>query len=263
MTETPPNDNAETISTGATATTRSRPTKALPTDRVVLAKQLNILRAYATKSGEDRVPVTGKDVAGIVGMNASTISLCNPFFLENEFLDKGKGGFLPAQEVREFTAMFRFDEDKAARKLAPLIKRSWFGFVVLPLVSIHPKPVYELVGELATKAGADTSHKPKLEMLIDMLIICDLVQRDGDNIAQAASLPGEQLAPPLPSPPMSTGPPILPKGPSVENGITFSFSMKVDMAEIGNWERDRISAFFDGLSKIAAAKSGEGWNDIG
>src|SRR5258708_2838602 len=60
-------------------TSRPKPVKVLPTDRIRHDKQLDILRAFAAASGHERKPVTTEDVGAIVKMAGSTITQITPF----------------------------------------------------------------------------------------------------------------------------------------------------------------------------------------
>src|SRR5579863_8993712 len=62
------------------AAASSKPTKFLPTDRITFSRQLDILRAWAAASGPLGKAVANNDVADIVKMQASTVSLANAFF---------------------------------------------------------------------------------------------------------------------------------------------------------------------------------------
>src|SRR2546427_12477319 len=72
---------------------KSRPTKYLPTDRIAPQKQLDLLRAWGAASGPSGKAGTNGDVASIVGLSSSTVSLANPFFVENGLLQKTDNAF--------------------------------------------------------------------------------------------------------------------------------------------------------------------------
>src|SRR5713226_1869098 len=53
----------------------SKPTKYLPTDRIAFTRQLDILRGWAAASGPNNKIVSNNDVAEIVKMQGSTVSM--------------------------------------------------------------------------------------------------------------------------------------------------------------------------------------------
>src|SRR5437867_10717172 len=68
-----------------------RPSKYLPTERITFAKQLDILRAWAAASGPAGKVATNDDVAEIVRMQPSTVSLANPFLASGGLIVKTDG----------------------------------------------------------------------------------------------------------------------------------------------------------------------------
>jgi hypothetical protein len=67
---------------------KSKPHRALPTDRVGFEKQLAILRAYAAASGPERKAVSNEEVGAIVPIHKNTVSICNPFFVDTGLLTR-------------------------------------------------------------------------------------------------------------------------------------------------------------------------------
>src|SRR5436190_11294288 len=90
----------------ATAPKRVRPTKVIPTERLTVKKQLDILRAFAAASGPNGKAVTNKEVADILKMADTSVSLCNYFFTEVGLLTKGAAGFVPSQDVMSYSRAY-------------------------------------------------------------------------------------------------------------------------------------------------------------
>lgn len=86
-----------------------------------------------------------------------------------------------------------------------------------------------------------------------------MVLRDGSliKLVKAGPLPPEKPPesltaetkdrPPKPPPPIFPSP--------TEGVVQFHVSVKVDMKEFAGWEADRITAFFNGIAQVLAAKS--------
>src|SRR5271157_4144845 len=85
---------------------KARPAKVLPTDRIAFPRQLDLLRAYAIASGPTGKAVSLNDVASVMKLTASTISLANPFFTDIGLIARIEGGFVPAAEVISFNRAF-------------------------------------------------------------------------------------------------------------------------------------------------------------
>src|SRR5437762_5574893 len=115
------------IQKAGTANGRTRPKKILPTDRINFSKQLDLLRAFAAASGPSGRTVTNNDVAVIVGLKASTVSLANPFFSDVGLLLRADGGYTPSSAVVAFSRAFEWNRETASHKLATVISETWFA----------------------------------------------------------------------------------------------------------------------------------------
>jgi hypothetical protein len=162
---------------------RSRPRKALPSGRVSFPKQLDILRAAAVASGEERKPVSNEDVAKVVNIHFGSVSNCNPFFLEIGFLTKNKLQNVPCDEVFAFAERFEWEQEKAAYKLAPVIRKSWFCATLLPKLAFRPLSMDDAVSFLADEAGAPPEYKDQLSMLIDFMRASGIVLVENGTIS--------------------------------------------------------------------------------
>src|SRR5260370_14916956 len=103
-----------------------RPNKILPSDRIAFLKQLDILRAWAAASGPSGKVVSNNEVAGIVKMQPSTVSMGNAFFGSIGLLLKADGGYIPAPEVMSFLRAYEWSPETAFTKLVPIISKTWF-----------------------------------------------------------------------------------------------------------------------------------------
>lgn len=195
---------------------RSGPAEQLPTDRIAFEKQMRLLQAYATVSNGGQKPVTNEDVAGVVEINASTVSLANAFFVKMGLLTRSGRAFLPSREVIEFANAMQWEPEEAAKKLAPLLERSWFFEAVRPKLSMRQLSEDEAIGDLGQKAMVGPDYRTQLRMLLAYLVVSGLIRRDGDRYmmpprhmgdVNAAAAPSSdetpQPAPPAPATPTS------------------------------------------------------------
>src|SRR5260221_7620359 len=118
-----------------------RPTKVLPTDRMILTKQLNLIRCYGVLSGQTKKPIRALEVAETVKMNADTARLANAFFIDVELLTKTDSGFIASTDVLNFAHAYEWHQETAAYKPAPTLERTWFDSVLLPRLKEEKVPV--------------------------------------------------------------------------------------------------------------------------
>lgn len=160
---------------------KPRPIKTLPTDRVGFQRQMEILRAYAV-NGESGQSVTNEQVAAVVNIAAQSVSLCNMFFVEVGLLQRGDGGYIPSQEVLEFSRAHEWDPDNAAKKLAPAIEKSWFATTLIPVLKFRPLEDRDAIMKLAEASSASTDYEPQLRMILEYLAIAGIIIREnGQN----------------------------------------------------------------------------------
>ena len=159
--------------------------KILPTPRIAFGKQLDLLRAYAAASGSDRRPVGLSEAAPYVGLSKSTISLANPFFTDNGFLEKAGSGLLPCQEVLNFAQAYEWDADGASRELGPTMERSWFGEALLPRLDFAALSEKEALRIIDAAAEAGPKYEPQLRIVLDYLEAGGLIERSEGKVRTA------------------------------------------------------------------------------
>jgi hypothetical protein len=242
----------------------TRPNKTLPTDRINIEKQLSLLRAWAAASSPPGKPVSNGEVADMVKMQASTVSLANPFFASIGLLQKAEGGYLPSNDVVAYLRAAEYSEFPS-HKLAPAVRDSWFGNALLPKLSFRPLSEAEALAVLHDTSQAALEYRPQIKMLLEYLIAGGVAQREGDFIKAAKPVfefgpsgnpPPEQSRP---SEPESIAPAkqnvATAYAASPEGGISFHISVKVNMEQFATWKPDRITAFFAGIAQMLAAKA--------
>lgn len=251
-----------------------KPNRVLPTDRVGFAKQLHLLRAYAVLVGQGRASASNNDVAELVKIHPNTSILAQPFFVENGFIQKvgGPGAYVPAPEVVSFGRAYSWNAETAPQKLAPLVRRTWFGQALTPRLAMGLLDRREAVQVLAEVCNAGPKYTGQLETLLDYLNVSGVIRLDGDTVREGgltsdsgdgmrtldmapANDGGAAGGPPAPRDP--------PRAPSVstafnqgaEGIVAFHIEVRVDMKDFANWRPDRISAFFGGIAQVLAAKA--------
>ena len=154
-------------------------TQVIPTNRLTLPKQIEIIRAYGAAYEAGGGPVGIEDVTKFVGMAPATVSQTNAFLQETGIVRKDGRRFVPAVEVQAMTRLYEVSKEKALAKLGPLMEKSWFGQLVLPKLKFRPMPEEDIVHELFEAATAEAQHLPQVRMLVDYLVITGVVERDG------------------------------------------------------------------------------------
>jgi len=238
-----------------------QPTKKLPTDRLAFEKQKDLLRGWVAASGASGKPVGNQDVAGIVKMAASTVSLANSFFVEAGLLERVDSAFVPTDPVRSYARFHEYMPETAGHKLAPLFSDTWFGKALLPKLSFRPLSRKEAIATLADESQAGSQYESKLEFLLEYLQFAGLVELEGDQVkgakpSKSAQQDEVQSEKPVgdrrsgkSSASVSTG-----FAQPAEGLVQFHIDVRVDMAELGGWSPERISAFFAGIAQVLAAK---------
>ena len=157
--------------------------KILPTDRLSVAKQLEILRAYGALAESSAGGVTNAAVAKIVDMAATTITLSNAFFNDVGFIQRNVPmGFIISSEVIAFCHAHDWNQEKAPQKLAPLLNKTWFADALIPKLKFRPMKIEDAIQSLAEASFADKSYFVQLRMLVDYLTITGIVLNDNGEI---------------------------------------------------------------------------------
>jgi len=226
------------------------PTKRLPTYRIKFTKQLEIIRVYGIKSQNGKA-AHYKDL------------------VENGFLERNGDATLATKPVIDFALAHNWSTESAPRKLAPIIRNSWFGKILLEKLAFRSMNEDEAIADLAGEIAAEPEYKPQIGTLIEYAVATGLVRRDGSQLSlgDEATAPSpetsapraeriqtmpEQRDDPSPRSPASVATGFM----NTEGAVQFHVSIKVSMQEMSGWTPDRISAFFAGLAQVLAAKKG-------
>lgn len=236
-----------------------KPTKALPTDRVSVDRQLMVLRAYgaiAVDSG-----VSGAAVAEVVEIHPSSVSVCNPFLFESGLIERSGSGYKAAPATVSYRGAFDWDQASAGAKLAAPLRETWFWKAMAPRLSFRAMGEEEAVRVLAEECGAPKSYEGQIKGILDYLETASLIVRDGGTIRRGPqATPDAPIVPPPPPPAgeidekKGTPPPPGDYGKGASPGIAFEASIQISMEEVGRWSPEQIKAFFAGLAEVIAAK---------
>jgi hypothetical protein len=161
---------------------KGQPKEILPTDRLSLPKQLEILRAYGALAESTGGIVTNAAVAKIVEKAETTVSLSNAFFNDVGFIQRGGNGYLAAPEVIAFCHAHEWDQEKAPSKLAPLLVKTWFAQALIPKLKFRPLKIDDAVQVLAEECFADKDYLLQLKMLVDYLTVAGIVSNDNGEV---------------------------------------------------------------------------------
>lgn len=183
---------------------KSKPTKALPTDRMSFEKQQLTLRAVAKASlAVDRGGVSNTEVAKYAGIAPTSVSNCNSFWIDAGLLSREGIKMRPVNAIFEYDQAAEWTPEIAFTKLAPVLAASWFGKAMLTKLAIKPTTVNEALVFLAQECAAPLEYKPQLSMLLDYLGAAGLIVFDGNTVAKG----GARIEPPAPPPGTLTPPP--------------------------------------------------------
>ncbi|MHB1236150.1 MAG: hypothetical protein ACYCY7_01165 [Gallionella sp.] len=177
---------------GSPRNTKPRLRKAMPTDRVTFIKQLDILRAAAATSGPERKLVSNDDIAKVVSIHVGSISNCNPFFLEAGLFTRHKHQNMPCEEVFTYAERYEWEPEKAAFKLAPVIRKTWFCLTLVPKLTFRSLSIDDAISFLSEEAGASKEYRSQLSILIDYMRVAGIVSVDG-NIVSLIKVASEEV----------------------------------------------------------------------
>jgi hypothetical protein len=259
-------DSDEEESDDANAT-KSQPTKRLPTHRIKFAKQLDIIRVYGIKSQNGKA-AHYRDVGEVVGIHENTVSLMVGFLVENGFLERNGVATIGTKPVIDFANAFNWSPETAPRKLAPIVRASWFGKLLLEKLAFRSMSEDDAIKDLAGAISAEPEYKPQIALLIDYAVAAGLVRRDGNQLSLGEEATAAETMPPKQDriaqsseqrddpPPSRTSANVATSFLTTEGAVQFHVSIRVSMQEMAGWSPDRISAFFAGLAAVLAAKKG-------
>lgn len=249
---------------------KSKPSKTLPTDRISVSKQLDILRAYAAATANGSKAATVGEAAEIVKMAAATIQMAHPFLTSIGLITRsGAGAYSVSAEVLSFLKAYEWDRETASHKLGPLLRGTWFGQAILPRITFGPIEEKAAIAVLADACGAQPEYEKELRMILEFMASGGLVVRENGQIRPRPTTTQSEpssVASPQPQPQVSSDE-HRDRDPSVNTSrlntsvqstpgkFNLNIAVEVDMAEFATWRPERIQAFFRGVAEVLAAKA--------
>lgn len=180
----------------------AKPGQSLPSNRIAFEKQTDLIRAWGLASGNERKAVPNKTVADIAGMNEATSFQLNGFLQGVGFLTRGDGGFVASSDVVAYATAAKWNDSSAPRKLAPTLRASWFGKVLVPRLGFRSLDEKQAMLDLAAAAGAGPEYRSQIKMCIDYLEFSGLLERDGGMLKEGPAAHAGTAPPPSPQPMM-------------------------------------------------------------
>ena len=246
---------------------RAKPTKTIPTDRISVPKQLDILRAYAAASANGTRPATVGEVAEIVKMASTTIQIAHAFLSSVNLITRtGTGAYTVSTDAINFLKAFEWDKETASHKLGPAFRNAWFGQALMSRITFGPIEEKVAIGVLAEASGAGPEYEKELKMLVEFMAAGGLVVREGGQVRPRPVLAEASTPPPastmnLPQPrhepaePAANASRLNTSVNATPGKFNLNISVEVDMAEFATWRPERIQAFFRGVAEVLAAKA--------
>lgn len=182
------------------------PTKyPLPSERIPFETHFEVLRRFATVTGNGREAVTAQAVEGN-GLRQQSAQLNTGFMVALGLLsEEERGKFKPTPDALTFLVTKSASEDRARPILRALVDRAWFAETAKILLASKPVVTeQELCQELAITAATDAAKKGgALEVLVDYLVYSGLVRRTEQGLVLGADVVAT-VSPPHPT--MSVSP---------------------------------------------------------
>ena len=175
---------------------KSKPTKALPTDRMSFEKQLRVLRAYPAASGPEQVATSNAEVGKVADIPPTSVSMVNEFMVECGLLVREGLKQRPTQALFDYLSAWEWNQETAGLKLAPAFGTMWFAKALLPKLALRQMTRDEAITYLADEAKASKDYKGQLDLLIDYLAVAGLIVVDGNTVSKSASKREEEAPPP-------------------------------------------------------------------
>lgn len=260
--------STESDSSGKTE--KPKPNRALPSDRISVSRQLDILRAYAAASSNGTKAGTVTEVSDILKMAGLTIGLAHPFLSSIGLIQRaGTGAYTVSPEAISFLNAYEWDKETASHRLAPALRNAWFGSALLPRLSFGPMEEKAAIAILAEASAAPPDYEKELRMTLDFMAAGGLISREGGQVrlrpsssvasAEPSPAPAPSMAPKVEEP-RDREPPVSSTrlNTSVQSApgkFNLNISVEVDMAEFATWRPERIQAFFRGVAEVLAAKA--------
>jgi hypothetical protein len=259
---------------------RQRATKALPTDRMKMDRQIAVLGALGRLSGPRKDPVNGDQLSRAVGgVVASTVILSNRFFADAGWIvPSGRGLYAATDELVEYTRRLATGTPQYASEILRVpAQRSWFWEILEPYLADGGRlPVNEAAILLMREAGAMDHHMTMIQNLVTWLEHIGLIAVQDNYIVAAAvsdgvgaSSTGFPAEPQRPANPQRPAGPTPTAGPEAGNRghivqdeelppatlLGFNLDVYLTVDDLARLTPEQIRAFFEAVGVLAALKN--------
>lgn len=241
---------------------RSSSMKALPTDRLTLDRQMAALHGFALASESEGRAVTIHDVAKLIHLSASSVSLTTNFFVDSGLLVRAEAtGFRPTSITEEYRQAREWDPENAAKRLAPAVEKAWFTRVLTKQISanngtISIEDAVSLLGQEANATPA-SYYNGHIRTLLEFLGVVGLVRSEGNTLRL-----NQKDGKPMNSVATSNGatenaPPFKPASPppSSEHNQSGTVVLTSDeVHELASMPAEALAIYFRGLARGLMSK---------
>jgi hypothetical protein len=259
---------------------RQRATKALPTDRMKMDRQIAVLGALGRLSGPRKDPVSGDQLSrAISSVVAATVILSNRFFADAGWIvPSGRGLYAATDELLEYTRRLATGTPEyACEVLRAPAQRSWFWEILEPYLANGGRlPANEAAILLMREAGAMDHHMAMIQNLIAWLEYIGLVTVQDNYIVAAGGGDGAGTSSAgLPAEPQRSAEPQHPADPEpeatreagggeriVQDGelapptlIAFGLDVRLTVDDLARLTPEQIKAFFEAVGALAAVRN--------
>lgn len=262
---------------GRRAAPRQRPSHSLPTDRMKMTVQVNVLQTLGRLSGTNRKPVSVELLGQAVNeVSRHTVGLSNNFFVEMGWLEKaGRGEYAASKALVLYTMKRANNPGDTAAAVVPLreaAEKSWAWECIRPMLVNGSAAVTEVRLALMQEAGAGQDHLPQLTNLFEWLHYVRLIRLASGQVFAAESGATSSVTPAPASSPdgretaVDAAPAVAkeqratPAGPATAGTsapvvVSLAFSLQLTADDLATLSSDQITSLFAGVGALAAVKN--------
>lgn len=242
-----------------------RPNKILPSPRLMVSKQLDVVRAFVNASqAADGAPVSNDDAATLVNMSKLTTVVSHPFLCDVGLLIRKGGLFEVSPTAKAYQQAYEWNPETAGQKLAPAFTDKWFARSLLPRLKMRDLSKQEAVQALAEAAGATKDYEENVAMLLEFMDISGIIKIEGNMVQSrggvsyssesTSSTPGASGTNPTPAAPPAQEGDICYLNKDRSRFVTVIAPLDISASEIA-----RLKGWLDLMYFVAADDSGSNY----
>ena len=226
----------------------------LPNQDVSVERQLTVLRALVTATGDGQASASEKEVAikgTAAGMTLADVQKSFAFLSSLALIEGTRQAMTPADDVVKWAKKHEWKPEEAKTILAPFFLKAWFGQAVADAFKLRKKitldDLIKTLGQTAEAQPADLA-RPKLRLLVGFLEHFDYIQKgEGETYTLAEARSAEEQGGPEEPPP----PPPPPPAPGAAK-VSITLNVQLDPSVTEQQAKDlakAIQTILDTLSK--------------